>query len=284
MESLKQFCELKTLEKAKKDSEELTKKEIVKLQETIELNLKLLQKNYNVNDDELSTISSTTEYSDDDDDSTYVPDNYEKESKDDNSNIHIHYKKSTKRKYADTKKDLLKYSKKDIEIEELEKKDYYKNLELNNLTIENSSLKDELKNVKQEYLNQTKFLDFILKFIELKNTKYFENISEESIVSTKELVKLISILIELEKISINIDKKYAELNRFLAEILLDDKYIKLKQFYSSILNLNLIKNLNDFHKIKNTVNKKISELQNTNYSFYIKIAIGFVVLSALSKK
>ncbi len=170
------------------------------------------------------------------------------------------------------------YLKKDLEIKKLEKNKYY------NKNLESSISTDELENIIKEHSNQIQFQNFILKLIELKNIRYFDNITEKNIMSITQIVDLANILVELEKISIIIDDKYTELSRDLAKISFNEKYLPIKDFYSNILILNLTNHLNNFHRLKNIVNKKITSLQNNNFSFYMKIAIGVVLVSALANK
>jgi hypothetical protein len=276
MEVTKQFCELKTQEQAQREMEELTKKELEKLQEKIKNNPKILQKNFNDDDELSSSLSSSTE------DSEYLPDESES-SDDDKPKVHIHYKKSSRDKDERVKKDLMRVLKKDLEIENLEKKEYFKNLELNNLSLENSTLKKELEIIKKEHLNQQKFLDFILKFMAEKNIKYYDNIKEDHIMSTTQLLKLTSILVELEKKTIIIDENHRELDKDLQEIVLHEKYKPIKEFYTNLIIRNMTKHFNNFHRLKNATNKQIVNLQDNNFSFYVNMALAIILMAFLVK-
>jgi hypothetical protein len=279
MEEIRQFCELKTPEEANKEMEDLTKKELEKLKEKIKNNPKILLKNFS-DDDELSTLSSSTE------DSEYIPEDNESESESseyDKPKVHIHYKKSSKDNNERIKKDLMRVLKKDLEIENFEKKEYFRNLELNNLTLENSSLKEELKIIKQEHLNQQKFLDFILKFMKLKSKKYYDNIKEEHIMTISQLLKLTSILVDIEKRSIIIDEDHRELDNDLKEIVLHQKYTPLKELYIELIIRNMTKHFNIFHKLRNAINKQIVNLQDSNFSFYVNMALGVILIGFIIK-
>ena len=65
--------------------------------------------------------------------------------------------------------------KKELEIDKLQEKQYYKTLEITNLICENSKLKNDLKEVKSQNDESIKFIDFVKKIIQLKEKNIFSN-------------------------------------------------------------------------------------------------------------
>ena len=114
-----QFCIKKTPEESKKEMDELTKKEIDKLAEQIKANPSILKRN-KYNYDSESDISS--ESSSDTDSS-------------DSSSSRSHYK-------SKINKSAIDICKKELVIDKLEEKNYFKTLEMNNLMLENSHFKN----------------------------------------------------------------------------------------------------------------------------------------------
>ena len=282
MEATKQFCTIKSLQEAQKEMEETTKKELEKLHERIKNHPELL-KSSKSSDDEMSLSESISE-EDDDNDSDYVPSSSDtSDSEDSQPKIHLHYNRNKKKNIKQDKTQLLKKEimesiKKDIELDSLEQKNHFKNLELNNLSLENFQQKTEIEKLKKVNMNQEQILNFIVKFLEYKTIKYFENYKEEQINSINELKKLTLVLIDLQKKYESFESLSKNLVDELNKIEFTDKNIKIKDCYYILIDRIMMKNYKNYLRLKDVVNKQIDNLQTTNTPIYMMLLMTFFVI------
>jgi hypothetical protein len=207
--SNKSVINKKTQEEAQKEMEELTKVELQKLAETISKNPELLKPKFMDSDSE-----SDSDYNSDSDSNASSVTNYHNKS--------------------------LTVYKKELEIDKLQEKQYYKTLEITNLICENSKLKNDLKEVKSQNDESIKFIDFVKKIIQLKEKNIFSN----------------------ELINFNQDIKTISTNMLTIQ----------KEYETAIDDINKLKTLidNQENLIKNYFGKEISLIENNVQNIYQK--------------
>ena len=221
-----QFCIKKTAEETKKEMDELTKKEIDKLAEQIKANPSILRRN-KYNYDSESDISSNSS------DTASSSDSYSSRS---------HYK-------SKINKSAIDICKKEQVIDKLEEKNYFKTLEMNNLMLENSHLKDENSALVLKIKGLELESKIISDVIELSRTETFKltckNLTESNINS-----KMMLIQKEFDKYNTKISKLINDLNSLSNPI--------IKSYYNQ-----------EIAKINITLNK--------NYEFNNKLIDKFIL-------
>jgi hypothetical protein len=184
-----QFCIKKTPEESKKEMEDITKREIEKLAEQIKANPSILKRNkYNYDSEsDDSTVSSS-----DSSDSS------------DSSSSRSHYK-------SKINKSAIDICKKELVIDKLEEKNYFKTLEMNNLILENSHLKDEntMLSLKIKELElQSKIISHVIELSCSEPLKVvYTNLTESNMNS-----KMMQIQKEFDKYNTQISKLITDLN------------------------------------------------------------------------
>lgn len=199
----------KTQEEAQKEMEDLTKLELQKLAETISKNPELLKPKFMDSDSE-----TDSDYNSDSDSNAPSVENYHNKS--------------------------LTVYKKELEIDKLQEKHYYKTLEITNLICENSKLKNEIKEVKSQNDESIKFIDFVKKIVQLKEKNIFSN----------------------ELINFNQDIKTISTNMLTIQ----------KEYETAMNDINKLKNLieNQENLIKIYFGKEISLIENNVQNIYQK--------------
>ncbi len=163
--SVPEYCVKKSPEEAQKEMEELTKRELEKLAKTISERPELLKPKFLESDDDTESEYSDSECSCSSSDSS-----------------------STDRPTT------LTVYQKELEIDKLNTKNHFKTLEITNLMCEKSKLENEIKELRKNYDDSIKFIQFVKKVVELKenhslpDSTVYLNDNMESL-STK-LVKL----------------------------------------------------------------------------------------------
>ena len=222
-----QFCIKKTPEELKKEMEDVTRREIDKLAEQIKANPSILKRNkYNYDSEsDDSTVSSS-----DSSDSS------------DSSSSRSHYK-------SKINKSAIDICKKELVIDKLEEKNYFKTLEMNNLMLENSHLKDE-----------NTMLSLKIKELELQS-------------------KIISDVIELSR---TVPLKIVYNN--LTELNMNSKMIQIQKDFDKY-NTQITKLITDLNSLSDSLTKthynqelaKIKILLNKNYDFNNKLVDKFIL-------
>ena len=219
----KQFCTKKTQEEMDKEMKETTEREMNKLTKKIKENPSLIKKDYSSNSSDSSDSSDSSNSSDSSD--------------------------------SDYESETLRLYKKKIEIKKLEEKKHFTNLELNNLIVENSELKDKLKKLDEEH---KKINDMICTMIKIKdiqmiisdidNIQVYHNYTDLD-TATSQFIKLeklfdslkLNILTLQDEIKNNFDEKHIvlqnnykiELTEFENKVI--DKYNSKKKILTSYI-------------------------------------------------
>jgi hypothetical protein len=158
------FAIRKTIEQAKIESEEITKKEMELLAEKLRDNPELLlKKNYNIEsseelDDDRSFITSSSS-------SSSSSSSCSSSSSDSRRKKYKHRSKSKKSK-SDSKNLNFEIYKKEKEVDKLEHRNHLKTLELSNALLEKSKLENECNFLKSKLLEKEILLKIIHDFIE----------------------------------------------------------------------------------------------------------------------
>lgn len=159
------YCVKKTPEEAQKEMEELTKKELEKLAKNISEHPELLKPKFLESDEDTESEYSESSDSDDSSDSSSV----------------------------DRPNTLTVYQK-ELEIDKLQTKNHFKTLEITNLMCENSKLNNEIKDLKKNYDDSIKFIQFVKKVVELKENYMLPEstvyVGDDMEVLSSKLVKL----------------------------------------------------------------------------------------------
>lgn len=156
-----------SVEEMKKESEEITKKEMNILTEKIKNNPELLKPNFNKCD-------SSDESSDD---SSYSS---KSSSSSSSSSKSSHRKRKSKKKLPNFAPDFLIY-KKEREIDKLEEQNYHKTIELSNLMLEFNKAIEDNSILHKRLLEREILVDTITKFINFNKENPVCKIKEETL-------------------------------------------------------------------------------------------------------
>jgi hypothetical protein len=236
----------KTPEEAQKEMEELTKIELQKLAETISKNPELLKPKFMESDSE-----SDSDYTSDSDSNA--------------SSVPSYHNKS------------LTVYKKELEIDKLQEKNHYKTLELSNLIYENSKLKIEIKEVKSQYDDSIKFIDFVKKIIQLKEKNIFSN----EIINFNQDIKTISTnMLTIQK---EYDVALEEINKL--KKLIDNQENLIKIYFGKEISLieNNVQTI--YQKNFGLLNKKLEEIDRNkkfDFIFFTMIFLYLVYIGYIS--
>ena len=143
---MSQFCEKKTPEEAKKEMEELTKKELMLLTQKILDNPNIIKPKMNY------------ESSDDSDSDSSISSNTSSSSS---------YKHKKHHSIPVLNKQSLNIFKKEQTIDKLEEKNYFKTLELSNAILEKTRLEEENRNIRKRLIETEAIVKIISDIIEL---------------------------------------------------------------------------------------------------------------------
>ena len=228
-----------TREVAQKQMEELTKVELQKLTETIKKNPQLLKPKFM--DSDLET------------DSDYLSD-----SDSNGSSVTSYHNKS------------LTVYKKELEIDKLQEKHHYKTLELSNLMCENSKLKNEMKEIKNQHDESIKFIDFVKKIIQLKEKNIFSN---EIINFNQDIKSISSNMLTIQK---EYETALDEINKLKKLIEHQENLIKIYFGKEITLIENNVQNI--YQKNFGLLNKKLEQIDRNKKIDFLFFTCCFVYL------
>ena len=253
---LKMFTTIITEDKMKKESEELTKRELENLLTQIKNKPELLQ----------SKIYS-------DSDSSSESSDFSSSSNSSSSKHKKHVKNNKKKINNDKRKaENIKIYKKECEIDELEKKLYYKTLSLSNMTLDNSKLmteNDNLKNKVKEYELLYNIASSLIDYSYIELFKKIENITQENVLN-KRMILEDEFITNKKKLDL-INKKFNDIS--------SEQLVKLKKFYQNktfLLN-NMTKN--EYEKKSKMIDDFINDVKFNNriYNIFF-ISLGGIFL------
>ena len=228
-----QFCIKKTPEEVKKEMEETTRKELEKLTQQIKNNPSLLKPNMAYDSDTDS--------------------DYESSSSDSSSSSSSSSSRSKTKYKTKINKNAIDIFKKETTIDKLEEKNYYKTLELSNLILENSKLKEENINFQKiisDYVLQSKIISEV---IELSKNEPLKVNGHYLINEDLNIANMNSKIFFLQK---EFDKYNTQINKLITDLnSLSDSSVKA--FYNQ-----------ELAKINITVNK--------NYEFNNKMVDAYI--------
>jgi len=211
----------KTQEEAQKEMEELTKIELQKLAETIAKNPDLLKPKFMDSDSD-----TDSDYNSDSDSNAPSVSNYHNKS--------------------------LTVYKKELEIDKLQEKNHYKTLELTNLICENSKLKKDMKEIKSQYDESIKFIDFVNKIIQLKEKNIFSN---ESINFNQDIKIISTSMLTIQK---EYDAALDDINKL--KILIANQENLIKIYFGKEISL-IENNVQNIYQTNfGLLNKKLEEI------------------------
>jgi hypothetical protein len=178
LEVPKIYTTLVSNDQMKKESEEVTKRELEILMSQIKDNPKLLKPKQI-----LSQIESESS-----DDSTYSSESeYSSSSSSSSSSSERKHKK-----YYKKNNDNIEIYKQEGKIDDLEKKLYYKTLRLSNMTLDNSKLQNENENLKIKFKENEILVSILLNIIDFpieEISKKLENINKDNIFNKRMILE-----------------------------------------------------------------------------------------------
>jgi hypothetical protein len=183
-------------------------------------------------------------------------------------------KSKSKPKSKSKESNLLKVYKKEHEIDNLEQKNYYKTLELNNLTLENSELKTENNELILNFKNNDNILNLISRFIDLNNVRFNEN----ELYKYKNLKEITLKMMEIQNKYDNFIKESNSLKYEFSIIVDSKRNIKLRNCYITYIHNLTKKNELLFNKQTDIINKNINNMYNNKALYYI-ISIIILIIS-----
>jgi len=262
--SPKFFATLRTPEQAKQESEDLTKIELDKLMNQIVNNPKLLKpkKLHSNSDNDDSSDESSKESSDESSDSSisYSSSESSKSSK----------KNRNRKYYKKIDNNNIEIYKKENKIDDLERKLYYKNLHLSNITLKNSKLMNENEILMNKSKENELLLNIILGIIDYSSEKLFknmDNISKENVFDKRNFLQ--------EQLKNN-ENKLLEINKKINDI----TNIKIKKYYQGEvfkINSNLYEKYQENHKLINDYINNMKYYERM-YNLIFMILGGIILL------
>jgi len=255
-----QFCIKKSSEDVRKEMEEITKKEMEKLTQAIKENPSLLKPKHlyeSDSDDDDTSISSSSSLT-----ST--------------SSSNSNYKNKIK-------KNSLNIFKKEQVIDKLEERNYYKSLDLSNLTLENGQLKDEiasLNKIVNNFTLQNKIIIDVIELSKIEPLKVNGNyLIDMSITSENMSSKMFTLEKEFERYKSQIHKLIDDLNS------INDSIVKT-HYNQELAKITILLNKNyDFNnKLVDSYLSKIknSEKRNLILSFLFFSFIMIIIKDLLN--
>jgi hypothetical protein len=256
LEVPKIYTTLVSNDQMKKESEEVTKRELEILMSQIKNNPKLLKPKQI-----LSQIESESS-----DDSTYSSESeYSSSSSSSSSSSERKHKK-----YYKKNNDNIEIYKQEGKIDDLEKKLYYKTLRLSNMTLDNSKLQNENENLKIKFKENEILVSILLNIIDFpieEISKKLENINKDNIFNKRMI---------LEESFENNKKNLDVINKKLNDISNE----KIKKYYHDELfkiNNKIIQKYEENNKIINNFMNNI-KYNDRIYNILFMIIGGIFIL------
>jgi hypothetical protein len=243
-----QFCIKKTPEECEKDMKETTQKEIAKLAQQIRENPSLLKRNkYNYESDSDDVSISSESYS------TSTKSTTTKSSR-------SHHKRKIN-------KNALELCKKEIFIDKLEEKNYFKTLEMNNLILENNQLQE----LNKEYFTKIKELDLYFKIItEIIELNKLDFLKIKDLTESNINNKILQVQKDFDKYQTQISKLTTDLN------LLPDSPIK-NHYNQELVRINLC-HISNFEFNNKFIERYISDMKKQERCNLIWMFIMFSII------
>ena len=241
------YCVKKTPEEAQKEMEELTKKELEKLAKNISEHPELLKPKFLESDDD-----TESEYSDSSDCSC---------SSSDSSSV-------------DRPNTLTVYQK-ELEIDKLQTKNHFKTLEITNIMCEKSKLENEIKELKKNYDDSIKFIQFVKKVVELKEN---HNLPESALFIGDTMETLSTKLVKLRN---SYDSALDEMKK-LRELIQNQDELTKKYFTRELANIQSTLDTDynkKFENIKSLMEKIVRDRQVGIFvaGFIFPLIMGYLV-------
>jgi hypothetical protein len=241
-----EYCIKKSPEEAQKEMEELTKRELEKLAKTISERPELLKPKYLESDDD-----TESEYSDSDCSCS-----------------------SSDSSSTDRPTTLTVYQK-ELEIDKLNTKNHFKTLEITNLMCEKSKLENEIKELRKNYDDSIKFIQFVKKVVELKEN---HNLPDSTVFLSDNMESLSTKLVKLRN---SYDSALDDMKK-LRELIQNQDELTKKYFTKELANIQSTLDADykkKFEQIQSLMEKIVSDKKVGMFvvGIVFPLVVGYVV-------
>lgn len=221
-----EYCIKKSPEEAQKEMEELTKRELEKLAKTISERPELLKPKFLESDDDTESEDSDCSCSCSSSDSS-----------------------STDRPTT------LTVYQKELEIDKLNTKNHFKTLEITNLMCEKSKLENEVKELRKNYDDSIKFIQFVKKVVELKQN---HSLPDSTVFLSDDMESLSTKLVKLRN---SYDSALDEIKK-LRELVQNQDDLTKEYFTNELVYIQSMLDVdykNKFERIQSRMEKIVSD-------------------------